>query len=87
MELVEQANKALMEIATEVRSVQNLIAKISTLNSSQATSLAEIDVAMKNINQVTVQSMASTKQAEKAAQNLTELSRKLAETLQAYRVN
>lgn len=56
VELVERANGALAEIAQEVRAVQNLIDKISSLNTSQATSLADIDVAMNNINQATQQS-------------------------------
>jgi methyl-accepting chemotaxis protein len=44
----------------------------------------QIAVAMQNINQATVQSLASTRQAEKAAQNLNALSRNLTELVAQY---
>jgi len=39
---------------------------------------------MQNINQATVQSLASTRQAEKAAQDLNDLARSLTETVKQY---
>lgn len=86
VELVEQANKALMEIATEVRSVQNLIAKISTLNSSQATSLAEIDVAMKNINQSTQQSASVQEEIGASAAEMNAEARRLTSIARRFKV-
>lgn len=53
----------------------------------QATGIDQVSLAMTNINQATVQSLASTRQAEKAAQNLNDLARRLTETLSHYRVN
>jgi methyl-accepting chemotaxis protein len=41
-------------------------------------------LAMQNINQATVQSLSSTRQAEKSAQNLTELSSKMYEMIAQY---
>jgi methyl-accepting chemotaxis protein len=41
---------------------------------------------MQNINQATVQSLASTRQAEKSAQNLNELAHKMNEVVAQYRL-
>jgi methyl-accepting chemotaxis protein len=41
---------------------------------------------MSNINQATVQSLASTRQAEKSAQNLNELARNLTQTVAQYKL-
>jgi methyl-accepting chemotaxis protein len=46
----------------------------------------QIGLAMGNINQATVQSLASTRQAEKAAQDLNELARTLTDTVALYQL-
>jgi methyl-accepting chemotaxis protein len=46
----------------------------------------QIALAMQNINQATVQSLASTRQAEKAAQDLNDLARSLTETVERYQL-
>jgi len=51
----------------------------------QASGVEQIALAMQNIHQATVQSLASTRQTEKAAQDLNELSRRLTETVDQYR--
>jgi methyl-accepting chemotaxis protein len=43
-------------------------------------------VAMQSINQATVQSLASTREAEKAAQNLNDLARSLSGLVEQYRL-
>ena len=50
----------------------------------QATGIGQIALAMQNINQVTVQSLASTRQAERAAQNLNDLARHLTRMVENY---
>ena len=52
----------------------------------QTSGMEQIAVTMKNINQVTVQSMASTRQAERSAQELNELAHGLAEIVEQYQV-
>ena len=52
----------------------------------QASGVEQIAMAMQNINQATVQSLASTRQAEKAAQKLDDLARSLAEIVEQYRL-
>jgi len=44
-------------------------------------------MAMQNINQATVQSLASTRQAERAAQDLNALAGTLMQTVRQYRIN
>ena len=52
----------------------------------EATGIEQISVAMQNINQATVQSQVSTRQAEKTAQDLNELASSLAETVEQYQL-
>jgi methyl-accepting chemotaxis protein len=52
----------------------------------QTTGMEQIAVAMKNINQVTIQSMSSTRQAEKSAHALNELAGSLTELVEQYQV-
>ncbi len=52
----------------------------------QASGVEQIALAMQNINQATQQSLASTRQAERAAQDLNDLARQLAETVEQYRL-
>jgi methyl-accepting chemotaxis protein len=53
----------------------------------QLSGVEQIALAMSNINQATVQSLASTRQAEKAAQDLNELARGLIETVEQYQLS
>jgi methyl-accepting chemotaxis protein len=85
--LAAQSQEAIEKLAETIRESAQAAMQVMAGGQQQATGIEQIALAMKNINQVTVQSMASTKQAEKAAQNLNDLSRKLADTLQAYRMN
>jgi len=52
----------------------------------QASGVEQIALAMQNINQATVQSLASTRQAEKATQDLNELARRLTQTVEQYQL-
>jgi methyl-accepting chemotaxis protein len=52
----------------------------------QASGVEQIALAMQNINQATVQSLASTRQAEKATQDLNELARRLTATVEQYQL-
>jgi methyl-accepting chemotaxis protein len=52
----------------------------------QVTGIDQIALAMRNINQATMQSLTSTRQAEKSAQSLNELARKLAAAVEQYRL-
>ena len=52
----------------------------------QATGVDQIAIAMQNINLVTVQSLASTRQAEKAAKDLNDLARSLTQVVEQYQL-
>jgi methyl-accepting chemotaxis protein len=52
----------------------------------QTSGIEQIALAMSNINQATVQSLASTRQMEKAARDLNELSNRLAEMVERYQL-
>jgi methyl-accepting chemotaxis protein len=52
----------------------------------QVSSIEHTAVAMRNINQATVQSLASTRQAEKSAQSLNELARSLSQTVAQHQL-
>jgi methyl-accepting chemotaxis protein len=52
----------------------------------QAAGVEQIALAMRNINQATAQSLASTHQAEKTALDLNALARSLSEIVEQYQV-
>ena len=52
----------------------------------QVSGIEQIALAMRNINQATVQSLSSTRQAEKSAQSLNELARSLSQTVAQYQL-
>ena len=52
----------------------------------QTSGIEQIAQAMGNINQATVQSLSSTRQAEKTAQDLNDLARHLTETVEQYQL-
>jgi methyl-accepting chemotaxis protein len=52
----------------------------------QVSSIEQMALAMRNINQATIQSLASTRQAEKSAQSLNELARSLSQTVAQYQL-
>ena len=52
----------------------------------QVSGIEQIALAMRNINQATMQSLSSTRQAEKSAQSLNELARNLSQTVEQYKL-
>jgi methyl-accepting chemotaxis protein len=53
----------------------------------QTSGVEQIALAMQNINQATMQSLASTRQTERAARTLNELARQLTATIAQYQLN
>jgi len=78
-EVIEQLSEVIDESA---RAAMQMVAG----GQQQASGVEQIALAMQNIHQATVQSLASTRQAEKAAQDLNELSRRLTGTVEQYRL-
>jgi len=52
----------------------------------QASGIEQIALAMQSINQSTVQNLASTRQAEKSVEGLTELTHSLSEMVEQYKL-
>ncbi|RPJ51814.1 MAG: HAMP domain-containing protein [Chloroflexi bacterium] len=84
--LAVQARTAIEQLSAVIdQSAQNAVQMVAA-GQQQTSGVEQVAMAMRNINQATMQSLASTRQAEKAAQNLNELARLLTETVNQYEV-
>jgi methyl-accepting chemotaxis protein len=86
VELVEQMRDTIDQLAGVIDESAQSAMQMSAGGQQQTTGMEQIAVTMGNINQVTMQNMASTRQAEKAAQELNELACALTETVEQYRL-
>jgi len=84
--LAGEAGLAIRKLADSVTESTQSAMQIAAAANQQLTGVEQIALAMQNIDQATVQSLASTRQAEKAAQDLTELARGLTETVGQYQL-
>lgn len=81
--VVNQAGETIKTLADGVAESSQAAIQIVASAGQQATGMAQIHQAMKNVDQVTHQNLASTKQAERAAQDLNEMGVKLKDLLAA----
>ncbi len=81
MKLGTQAGETLTVLTDSLVQTVQLTSQITASAGQQATGMAQINQAMKNIDQVTKQNLASTRQSEQAAQNLNELGTQLSKLL------
>jgi methyl-accepting chemotaxis protein len=86
VQLVAQMGEAISQLAGVIDESAQSAMQMVAGGQQQTSGMEQIAVAMQNINQVTVQSMASTRQAEKSAQELNDLARSLAETVEQYQL-
>ncbi len=84
--LAAQAGRIIHRIASEVESGAQASIQISAAAQQQMVGMEQIGQAMSNIQQATTQALASTRQAERAAQDLHTLAQKLQQTVAAYRL-
>ncbi len=87
VQLAAQAREAIEQLGTVIAESAQIARQVQAGGQQQLTGIEQIALAMQNINQVTVQSLASTRQAEKSAQNLNTLAQDMATTVQQYRLN
>ncbi len=87
VQLAAQAREAIDALATVIHESAQIATQVVAGGQQQLTGIEQIALAMQNINQVTVQSLASTRQAEKAAQNLNELAHSMMDSVSQYRFN
>lgn len=85
VQLSMQSREAIEQLAAVINESAQVAAQVVASGQQQQTGIDQISLAMQNINQVTLQSLASTRQAEKSAQGLNDLARQLSEILAQYR--
>jgi methyl-accepting chemotaxis protein len=86
VDLASQAQDAIEQLSGVIDESAQAAMQMVAGGQQQASGIEQISVAMGNINQATVQSLASTRQAEKAAQDLNGLARSLREVVGRYQV-
>ena len=84
--LVTQMREAIDQLTEAIDESAQSAMQMSAGGQQQTMGMEQIAVAMQNINQVTVQSLASARQAEKSAQELNDLARSLTEIVEQYRM-
>ncbi|MEW6368587.1 MAG: methyl-accepting chemotaxis protein [Acidobacteriota bacterium] len=84
IKVVNQAGETIRALAETVAEAAQASAQIAASAGQQAIGMSQIHQAMKNIDQVTNQSLASTRQTERAAQDLNVLAGRLKELLTGY---
>ena len=80
---VNRTGETIKTLADTVEEAARMAAQIAASAGQQATGMAQIQQAMKDINQTTNQNLASTRQAERAAQDLNELGTRLKAMVEA----
>jgi methyl-accepting chemotaxis protein len=84
--LAAQAGQVIHRIAEEVDSGAQASVQIAAAATQQTVGMEQIGQAMASIQQATTQALASTRQAERAAQDLHALSQSLQQAIAAYRL-
>jgi len=84
IKVVNQAGETIRTLADTINEASQAASQIAASASQQAAGMGQIHQATKNISQVTNQNLASTKQSERAAQDLNALGSKLKELLAGF---
>lgn len=85
VKLASRSQNSIEKLADAIQESAQAAVQVMAGGQQQATGIEQIALAMRNINQTTLQSLASTRQAEKAAQNLNALARELMTLVESYR--
>jgi len=85
--LVAQMGDAIGQLSVTIDESAQSAMQMVAGGQQQTSGMEQISVAMQNINQVTVQSLSSARQAEKSAQELNDLARSLDEIVDQYRAS
>ena len=86
VKLAAQTGEAISQLASAIQQSAQTAAQVMAGGRQQASGVEQVAVAMRNINQVTQQSLASSRQVEKAAQDLNAMSGKLGDLVKQYQV-
>ena len=84
--LVSQTRMVIAQLAEVINESAQAAMQMVAGGRQQAAGVEQIALAMQSINQATLQGLASTRQVEKAAQDLNALARKLTEIVEQYKL-
>lgn len=84
--LVAQTRTVIAQLAEVIKESAQAAMQMVAGGRQQAAGVEQIALAMQNINQATLQGLASTRQVEKAAQDLNALAHKLTEIVEQYKL-
>jgi methyl-accepting chemotaxis protein len=84
--LVGEAGATMNDIVASVQSVTNIMAEITSASSEQSTGIAQVNVAISNMDSVTQQNAALVEEAAAAAMSLADQANILMETVARYKV-
>lgn len=82
--VVHEAGDTIRMLTETISEASQVAGQIAASATQQVTGMSQIHLAMKNINQVTHQNLASTRQSERAAQDLNELAVRLKSLLSSH---
>jgi methyl-accepting chemotaxis protein len=86
LELAGQTGAVIEQLVGTINEAAQAAMQMRAGGQQQATGVEQIALAMQNINQATTQSLASTHQAEKAAQDFNALARSLIKVVEQYQL-
>ncbi|MBN1993192.1 MAG: hypothetical protein JW953_10850 [Anaerolineae bacterium] len=85
--LTEKTGAAIQQLSSSITASATAAQQIVANARQQNTGMEQISLAMDNINQATIQNLASTRQAEKAAQDLSNLARQMETLVARYKLD
>jgi methyl-accepting chemotaxis protein len=83
----EQAGETIQQMGVVIGENASIAQQVVASTQQQTTGMEQIALAMQNINQATIQSLASTRQAEKAAQDLSSVAKQMESLVATYKLN
>jgi methyl-accepting chemotaxis protein len=86
LKLAAGSGEVIEQLAAAINEAAQAAMQMRAGGQQQATGVEQIALAMQNINQATTQSLTSTRQTEKAAQDLNTLAYSLAEIVELYQI-
>jgi methyl-accepting chemotaxis protein len=86
MHLAAQAREAIQQLATVIDESAQTASQLVAGGRQQTTGMEQISQAMQHIRRTTTEGLASTRQTEKAAQDLDQLARRLGGAVEQYRL-
>ncbi len=87
VERTEQTGQSIRQLASSIAESASAAQQIVASAQQQTTGVEQIVLAMQNINQATVQNLASTRQTETSAQDLADVAQKLEAVMARYKLN